>query len=139
MVLVKILSCPFYPCHSEVQSCDHCYCPIYPCEEECTGGVFFFCCGLCSHWRPYEKTIIIKGKKERVKRSTGLCYAFFRTTAKMHRCDEFHGEKVWDCSGCDVIHRAEISKKIPRMTGIIDILQEACTSWQEKRQKQRIS
>ena len=23
-------NCPYYPCHSEGQSCDFCYCPFYP-------------------------------------------------------------------------------------------------------------
>ncbi len=30
-------NCPYYPCHSEGQSCDFCYCPFYPCRDETLG------------------------------------------------------------------------------------------------------
>ncbi|WP_371804124.1 aminotransferase class I/II-fold pyridoxal phosphate-dependent enzyme [Candidatus Lokiarchaeum ossiferum] len=36
----KDLSCPYFPCHKQLEDCTFCYCPFYPCHNPISGGNF---------------------------------------------------------------------------------------------------
>ncbi len=36
----KDLTCPYFPCHDNLEDCTFCYCPFYPCYNPISGGNF---------------------------------------------------------------------------------------------------